>query len=68
MMEPKNYKRSVFRGGHSLIVLKVNPGRVLRQATEAHRPVLLTRRSRGVAVVQPVADFERRGSQSGIGP
>jgi len=39
--------------------LKVNPGRVVRQATEAHRPVLLTSRGRSVAVVQSVADFER---------
>ncbi len=39
--------------------LKVNPGRVVRQAAEAHRPVLLTSRGRGVAVVQSVADFER---------
>ena len=39
--------------------LKVNPGRVVRHATEAHRPVLLTSRGRGVAVVQSVADFER---------
>lgn len=39
--------------------LKVNPGRIVRQATEAHRPVLLTSRGRGVAVVQSVADFER---------
>jgi prevent-host-death family protein len=39
--------------------LKVNPGRVVRQATDAHRPVLLTSRGRGVAVVQSVADFER---------
>ena len=39
--------------------LKVNPGCVVRQATEAHRPVLLTSRGRGVAVVQSVADFER---------
>lgn len=39
--------------------LKINPGRVVRQAAEAHRPVLLTSRGRGVAVVQSVADFER---------
>ena len=38
--------------------LKVNPGRVVRHASEAHRPVLLTCRGRGVAVVQSVADFE----------
>ena len=39
--------------------LKVNPCRVVRRAAEAHRPVLLTSRGRGVAVVQSVADFER---------
>jgi prevent-host-death family protein len=37
--------------------LKVNPGRVVRHAVDAHRPVLLTRRSRGVAVMQSVADY-----------
>ena len=38
--------------------LKTNPARVVRHATEAGRPVLLTRRGRGVAVVQSVADFD----------
>ena len=38
--------------------LKVNPGRVVRHVTDAHRPVLLTSRGRGVAVVQSVSDFE----------
>lgn len=38
--------------------LKVNPGRVVRHVAEARRPVLLTSRGRGVAVVQSVADFE----------
>lgn len=38
--------------------LKVNPGRVVKHTTEAHRPVLLTSRGRGVAVVQSVADYE----------
>jgi prevent-host-death family protein len=38
--------------------LKVNPGRVVKHAAEAHRPVLLTRRGRGVAVVQSVSDYE----------
>ena len=38
--------------------LKVNPGRVVKHATDAHRPVLLTSRGRGVAVVQSVTDFE----------
>ncbi len=39
--------------------LKVNPGRVVRHATESHRPVLLTSRGRGVAVVQSVVDYEK---------
>lgn len=38
--------------------LKINPGRVVKHTTEAHRPVLLTSRGRGVAVVQSVADYE----------
>lgn len=38
--------------------LKVNPGRVVQHVVDAHRPVLLTRRGRGVAVVQSVADYE----------
>ena len=38
--------------------LKVNPGRVVNHVTVAHRPVLLTSRGRGVAVVQSVTDFE----------
>lgn len=38
--------------------LKVNPGRVVKHASEVHRPVLLTSRGRGVAVVMSVADYE----------
>jgi len=38
--------------------LKVNPGKVVKHATEVHRPVLLTSRGRGVAVVQSVSDYE----------
>ncbi len=39
--------------------LKTNPGRVVKHAAEAHRPVLLTSRGRGVAVVQSVSDYEK---------
>ncbi len=39
--------------------LKVNPGRVVKHTTEVHRPVLLTSRGRGVAVVQSVGDYEK---------
>lgn len=38
--------------------LKVNPTRVVKHTTEVHRPVLLTSRGRGVAVVQSVSDYE----------
>jgi prevent-host-death family protein len=38
--------------------LKVNPGRVVKHATDTRRPVLLTSRGRGVAVIQSVIDYE----------
>ena len=38
--------------------LKANPGRVVRQVADSRRPVLLTNRGRGVAVVQSIADYE----------
>lgn len=38
--------------------LKINPGRIVKQVVNAHRPVLLTSRGRGVAVVQALADYE----------
>jgi prevent-host-death family protein len=43
--------------------LKVNPGRVVRQAAETHRPVLLTSRGRGVAVMQSVSDYEQAAEE-----
>ena len=39
--------------------LKANPGRVVKHVTDARRPVLLTSRGRGVAVVQSVIDYEQ---------
>ena len=39
--------------------MKANPGKVVRQVAEVHRPVLLTSRGRGVAVVQSLEDFEK---------
>jgi prevent-host-death family protein len=38
--------------------LKINPGKVLRRAGESGRPVLLTSRGRGVAVVQTLPEYE----------
>ena len=43
----------------SLTDLKVNPGHVVKHTARCHRPVLLTSRGRGVAVVQSVADYEK---------
>ena len=38
--------------------LKVNPGKVVNHAKDTHRPVLLTSRGRGIAVVQGLEDYE----------
>jgi prevent-host-death family protein len=38
--------------------LKVNPGKIVKQVQEAHRPVVLTSRGRGVAVLQALHDYE----------
>jgi prevent-host-death family protein len=43
--------------------VKVNPGKVVRQVNEARRPVLLTSRGRGVAVLQSVADYEAEAEE-----
>lgn len=39
--------------------LKINPGKIVGRASETHRPILLTSRGRGVAVVQGLEDYER---------
>jgi prevent-host-death family protein len=38
--------------------LKVNPGRIVRQVADTHRPVVLTSRGRGVAVLRSLQDHE----------
>jgi prevent-host-death family protein len=38
--------------------VKINPGKVIKHVTEVHRPVLLTSRGRGVAIVQSLSDYE----------
>ena len=43
--------------------LKVNPGRVVRHASKTHRPLLITSRGRGVAVVQSLRDYEAAEEQ-----
>ncbi len=39
--------------------LKINPGKVVGHAKESHRPLLLTSRGRGVAVLQGLEEFEK---------
>ena len=39
--------------------LKINPGKVVNHAKDSHRPILLTSRGRGVAVVQGLDEFEK---------
>lgn len=39
--------------------VKVNPGKIIRHTSETNRPILLTSRGRGVAVLQSVNDYER---------
>ena len=41
-----------------LSTLKVNPGKIVNQVNQTHRPILLTSRGRGVAVVQSLDDYE----------
>jgi prevent-host-death family protein len=43
--------------------LKVNPGRIVNQVDKTHRPVLLTSRGRGVAIVQSVKDYEAEADE-----
>ena len=38
--------------------LKVNPGKIVKRAKNTHRPILLTSRGKGIAVVQGLAEYE----------
>jgi len=43
--------------------LKVNPGKVVKHTKDTHRPVLLTSRGRGVAVVQGLEEYEKNAEE-----
>ena len=43
--------------------LKVNPGKVVNHAKDSHRPVLVTSRGRGVAVVQGLDEYEKNSEE-----
>ena len=38
--------------------LKINPGKIVNRTKDTHRPILLTSRGRGIAIVQGLADYE----------
>jgi len=40
--------------------LKVNPGKIVTRANDNKRPILVTSRGRGVAVVQGLEEYEMR--------
>ena len=40
--------------------MKVNPGRIVNQVDKTSRPVLLTNRGRGVAIIQSLKDYEAK--------
>lgn len=43
--------------------LKVNPGKVVSRVNDTRRPVLLTSRGRGVAVVQCLDEYEKTADE-----
>jgi prevent-host-death family protein len=43
--------------------LKVNPRRIINQVDQTHRPVLLTSRGRGVAIVESLKDYEAKAEE-----
>lgn len=38
--------------------LKINPGKIVNRAKDTRRPILLTSRGRGIAVVQGLKEYE----------
>jgi prevent-host-death family protein len=42
----------------SLTDMKCDPSRVVSHAHKTHRPVILTEKGRGVAIVQAIKDYE----------
>lgn len=42
----------------SLSELKINPGKIVNRTKDTHRPILLTSRGRGIAVMQGLDEYE----------
>ena len=43
--------------------LKINPRRIIDQVDKTHRPVLVTSRGRGVAIVESLKDYEAKAEE-----
>ena len=43
--------------------LKINPGKVVGRTQDTRRPILLTSRGRGVAVVQGLEEYEKTAEE-----
>jgi prevent-host-death family protein len=43
----------------ALTALKINPAKVIRQTAKSKRPILVTSRGKGIAVIQSLEEFER---------
>lgn len=43
--------------------LKVNPGKIVNRTKDSRRPILLTSRGRGVAVMQGLEDYEKAAEE-----
>ena len=43
--------------------LKINPGKIINRANDTRRPILLTSRGRGVAVMQGLEDYEKNAEE-----
>lgn len=43
--------------------LKVNPGKIVNQAKDNHRPILVTSRGRGIAVVLGLEEYEKNSEE-----
>ena len=44
--------------------LKINPGKIVNRAKNTNRPILLTSRGRGIAVVQGLDEYERKEEEN----
>jgi len=44
--------------------LKINPGKIINRANDTRRPILLTSRGRGIAVVQGLEEYEKKRKSS----